>query len=148
LEAVEVGQDEAEPAAEPLDAGELGRENGLAVATVDEPGQAVDSRLVLHDAVQARVLERDQCLSCQRLGGLLFFAREPGAGEREDAEALSWRLEGKLDRGAASGGLADATLVSSAADEASSPGSGRLDGRLDDHPPKLVGVVSRRECSA
>ena len=62
LEVVEVGEDQRDGAAEPLDARELGGERLVALPAVGEPGELVDERLPLDDAVQARVVERDHGL--------------------------------------------------------------------------------------
>ena len=86
LEPVEVGDDDGERAAEPLEARELGGERLLALAAVRETGEAVDERLPLDDAVQARVVERHDRLRRERDGGHPVLVLEVVAEEQQRAE--------------------------------------------------------------
>ena len=84
LEVVEVGEEERQRRAEPLRAGDLGLERLDEAAAVDEPGELVGDRLLAHDLVEARVLERDRGLRGEPLGELRSTrARSPlRAGRR------------------------------------------------------------------
>jgi hypothetical protein len=65
LEVVDVGEDQADRAAQPLRAGDLARERLVGLAPVRQPGEPVDERLALDHPVEPRVLEGDDGLSRQ-----------------------------------------------------------------------------------
>ncbi len=67
LEVVEISHDQRQRRPEARGTCELERERFLEMATVGEPGEAVDVRLALDDRVQAGVLERDHRLRSERL---------------------------------------------------------------------------------
>ena len=68
-------------------------------AAVREPGEAVDQRLPLDDAVQPRVLERDDSLRGERRRGLDLVGVEDVGGEHERAEV--GRADAQRERDAA-----------------------------------------------
>ena len=149
LEVVEVGEDERRRSAHALGADELGLELVLAVAPVGEPGEAVDERLPLDDAVQAGVLERDGGLGGERPRGLLALVVEGRAVEDERAEAVRARGgERELERVVAGGRVARLDHVARPAEQHGTVGAGRVHDGLDDDAHQLVRVVRRGEGGA
>ena len=145
LEVVHVGEDQADGAAEPLGARELGRQRLVRLPPVREPRETVDERLPLGVAVQARVLERDDRLARERGGCHPLLDVEVVAHQEQapvaapacsqlEREPLAARIDvAGLDRRPVLGDHDTAVRLR------------RLDGRLDDHAPELFRVERGRE---
>ena len=141
LEVVEVGENDRKRPAETLDARELDRELVLEVAAVRQAGQTVDPSLLLDDSVQARVVERNDCLGGERCGGLPVVIAERFAEEGQGPEVDAPGLERHLD---AIGGVLDGAGphdVARCSHEHAGGCTARLDRGLDDDATKLVVVV-------
>ena len=100
LEVVEVGEHEREGGVEPLRTGDLRAERVVAVASVREPGEAVDEGLTLDDAMQARVLESDRGMRRQRDGVQSLLGVEGRTDEEERAERRPAGAERQLENDA------------------------------------------------
>src|SRR6188508_3800726 len=87
LEVVYVGEDQPDRSSDPLDARELGRERLVGLTPVRQSGEPVHERLPLDDPVQASILERDDGLAGEGLGGHLLLDVEVGAVEAQTPEA-------------------------------------------------------------
>ena len=112
---------------------------------VREPGEAVEERLPLDDAVQPRVLERHDRLRGERRGGLDLVGVEGRRRDHERPEVGCAGAEREGDALAGRLGIADPDELALAAEHEPAVGAGRLDRRLDDHLQELGRVVGRDE---
>src|SRR6187397_890294 len=106
LEAIEIGEDEAEIAVEALRARDLLLEALLERPPVGEPRERVDQGLLLDDRVQLGVLERDGGLRREQRGGLrLVVVERPG--EHDLSEQVTGDRERQLELPRVRVGVAD-----------------------------------------
>ena len=141
LEVVEVGDHEADVAAESRRASQLEAERVLEAPPVRETGEAVDESLVLDEAMQLRVVECDDRLGGERTRNLDLGDVERPGDDHEMAEVRRARPERERDPFALPVRLADAGDLAVAADHDPAGGAGRLDGRLDDDAQQLPRIV-------
>src|SRR5438876_5626230 len=87
LEPIEVGDDDGQGPAEPLDPRELVFQRLLALAPVGETREAVDQCLSFDDSMQACVVERDHGMRSEGNGSHAVLLGELGAEEEERTEA-------------------------------------------------------------
>ncbi len=145
LEVVEVGEHESELEVVARRARELPVERRLALAAVGEPGEAVDERLLLDDAVQPQVVERHGGLVPERVRREDVVGAEAGPQEPEHAEGSAPARERNLQLVPVRARVADLDELALGAHEAAAHGGRRLDRGLEDHPDELLEVVCRPE---
>src|SRR6266508_89374 len=145
LEPVEVRDHDGQRAAETLHACELGGEDLLALPAVRQPGEAVDERLPLDDAVQAGVVEGDGRMGCEGDRGHTILVLEVVPEEDERAEVGLGSLERYLDSVLAPVWIPGRDQLAARSNENPAGGAGCLHCGLDDQAHQLIRIVRRPE---